>query len=208
MIATSIYEFDAETHTYRIGGRVVPGVTGIIKETVGVSWEADQWYLTRGQAVHAAAALIAKGKSFTCDPRIEGFVAALRAWFAFYRPVVLMVEEQVYSERHLYGGTLDLLCTLPDYAKLGAVMVDWKNSLDEDRAAMQMGAYSLCNHGKPVRWGFGVELHEDCTYRMSKQMDLRRASNDFLNLRSTYSIRERLGVLNKGEHDNAKRRDG
>ena len=49
--------FDAETHEYRIGGRKVVGVTTVLNDLIP-GYRASDWYLQRGRAVHAAAAMI------------------------------------------------------------------------------------------------------------------------------------------------------
>ncbi|MDE2022352.1 MAG: hypothetical protein KGI71_05590, partial [Patescibacteria group bacterium] len=70
---TPDFTFDAATHTYRIGGHVVPSVTQVIR-SCAPGWMADEWYLERGKAVHEAIRLSISGRlDWTeLDPRIEG----------------------------------------------------------------------------------------------------------------------------------------
>ena len=71
-------EFDAATHTYTANGKVVPSVTQIISELLPMQFKCDDWYLQRGSAVHACAAMIARGANFDFDERISGQVAAIK----------------------------------------------------------------------------------------------------------------------------------
>lgn len=202
MAEKSSFRFDEARHRYTLDGAVLPSVTGVIKECVGSGFEYLQdadWYLQRGRAVHAAAKFIAEAKSFECDPRIEGHVAALRKWFDDFKPVgPFRIEQPVYSEVYRYAGTPDLFCTL--YGK--PFCVDWKNSLSHERVAWQLGAYTLTqtNRGNGIS-GLGVELHEDGTYKTTKTLDLRRAQQEFLAMRSVYSVKERLGQLKENHAD-------
>lgn len=46
-----------DNHEYSLNGERVPGVTQIISEILGVVWSCAEWYLDRGRAIHACAAL-------------------------------------------------------------------------------------------------------------------------------------------------------
>ena len=72
---------DPITHVYTLNGRVVPGVTEIVRATVP-GWQASEWYLQRGRALHKAVELWNKGTldEATVAPEIEG---RFRAWKLF-----------------------------------------------------------------------------------------------------------------------------
>lgn len=184
--------FDPETHEYRINGHRVPGVTQVLSDLLP-GYRASDWYLQRGRAVHACAAMVARGIAFEHDPRIAGQVEAVRKFFREIKPMVLGVEHQVYSTRYLYGGTLDLLME----HKGGLKVVDFKAQITP-ATIYQCAAYALALPGK-VRYGVGIELHADGTYKMSEVWDLTRPKQEWLALLTTYRIRERLGCLNKEE---------
>jgi hypothetical protein len=183
--------FDPLTHTYKIAGRPVPNVTAVLADLLP-GYRASDWYLQRGRAVHACCAMVARGIAFEHDPRISGQVEAVRKFFREIKPNVLAVERQVYSERYLYGGTLDLLCEIRYHT-----VVDYKAQITP-ATIYQLAAYALA---LPVRvnHGVGVELHEDGNYKLSEVWDLKRAKQEWLSLLTTYRIRERLGCLNKEE---------
>lgn len=193
------FQFDESSHTYRLNGDVIPGTTDIIKECVGSGFEYLQdaaWYLQRGRAVHAAAKFIAEGKPFECDPRIEGRVNALRKWFADHQPHDFICEQPVFSATYRYAGTPDLVCLIQNRPHI----VDWKNSLDEARLSWQVSAYGIAIKAPAMTRGLGVELHDDGSYRMTAPIDLRRFGQEFLAMRSVYSIKERLGQLKKEQN--------
>lgn len=184
--------FDAESHIYRINGRLVPNVTRVLADLLP-GFRASDWYLQRGRAVHAAAAFVAKGIPFEHDPRIVGQVEAARRFFREVQPEVVEIERPVYSAKYLYAGTPDLLAIIAKRP----VIVDYKSYLVPS-ALYQCAAYALALPGK-VHYGVGVELHEDGQYRMSEIYDLRSYKNEWLALLTTYRIRERLGYLSKEE---------
>ena len=68
----------------------------------------------------------------------------------------------------------------------------------------QLAAYSTA-YGKPeIRWGYGVEIREDGTYRMTERYDLRRYSAEWLALLAAYNVRRKCGIkeTNEGENEN------
>ena len=77
--------YDDATHTYAIDGRPVPSVTDVLRDLLPC-WQASEWHLQRGRAVHACCAMIARGVDFTHDPQISGQVSAARLWFASRGP--------------------------------------------------------------------------------------------------------------------------
>ena len=189
--------FSPETHTYTIAGRPVPSVTQVIREILGdAMWMASDWYLERGRAVHACAALIAQGKAFENDPAIDGQVAACRKFFAEVKPEVLDVERQLYSECYQFAGTMDMRCRLPERNGSRDVIIDWKSSLSKV-AEIQVGAYGvMC---LPPKWGMIVALQEDGNYKCGQMFKLERRKQEFLACLSVYGIRQRLGLIKPKE---------
>lgn len=197
----SVLTFNENKHKYAINGRAVPGVTDMLDAVLGEPINrATDWHLGRGKAVHAAAALIAQGKEFEFDPQIEGYVRAIRKFFADEKPEVIKVEMRVCSELYQYAGTLDLLCVI----RGKVCILDWKNSLEEERCKLQLGLYSLALKvdNKPVRWGIAVELHDDGSYRTPGLWDLRRAQQEALAIRTVYGILERMGRIERRKEQN------
>ena len=188
-------EFDPEKHIYRLDGKIIPGVTQIINELLPIQYKPNDWYLKRGSAVHACAAFIARGIDFDFNEQISGQVAAIRKFFAEVKPEILSIEERIYSALYRYAGTLDL------YVKIGTkfCLVDYKSSISIDRVGIQLGGYSLAKVPVVIN-GLGVQINEDGTYSMTKPIKLDNYRREFLALRATYGVRERLG-LNKKEEE-------
>ena len=187
--------FDATTHTYTIDGKVVPSVTQVLSDLIP-GWQASEWYLQRGTAVHACAAMIARGVEFDHDPAIDGQVSACKRFFAEVKPIVFEVERQVYCERYCFAGTFDLACC----SENRVCLIDWKASFGASMP-YQLAAYSIayeCMGANPIRYGYGVRLNDDGTYQMSCVYDLRNYRNGFLALLSAYKIRRACKVKEEG----------
>lgn len=110
--------FDPSTHTYRVGGVIYPSVTEVLgpAETFagmfeGVPAEALELARERGNYVHEAMALLARGTLDWCSVA-EPWVQYIRTGERFLRDSELVVtgsEVPVYSERLRVAGTIDLL---------------------------------------------------------------------------------------------------
>lgn len=186
--------FNEEAHRYTLNGRVVPSVTQVMKETIGVAWLADEFYLQRGRAVHACAKMLVEGIPFESDPRIAGQVEAIRKFLAEHPMQVEKCEEPVASNIYQFAGTPDLVGVFNGMR----VCFDWKSSLDEKRVAVQIGGYSIAYKETfffEVAAGMGVELHDDGTYKATDLFSLKRARNDFLACRAVYGLKEKMGSI-------------
>jgi hypothetical protein len=190
--------FDDTTHTYRIDGVAVPSVTQVLSDLIP-GWQASEWYLQRGTAVHACCAMIARGVAFDHDPAIDGQVSACRRFFQEVRPCVLSgtTERSIFSTRYKFGGTLDLAAFMGN----DRIIIDWKSSFG---AALpyQLAAYSILYQevfrGCVINRGVGIQLNEDGTYKMSQVYDLRNYKYGFLALLSAYKIRRACKVKEEG----------
>jgi hypothetical protein len=87
---------------------------------------------------------------------------------------------------------------------MGKVVIDYKASFSP------VDIYQLGGYAELVdcRYGLGVELHEDGTFKCTKLLDLKRARREFLALRTTYSILEKLGRLPKEEENEQRVSEG
>lgn len=192
-----------DDHRYVVDGKRYPGVTSIISEAVGSQWRVADWYLDRGKAIHKCAEFIAKGKEFSFDDRLAGYVAAIKKVFADLKPTVYhsTIERMVFSNLYKYCGTIDIAFNVGRRR----IIVDWKHSVDKERVALQLGGYSQAFYESDTAvgkfdYGLGIEIHEDGTYKCTEIMDLRKSVREFLALRTTYAVKDRMGLLtiNKG----------
>lgn len=183
--------FDAATHSYRISDRPVPSVTQVIRAVLPMEWQASEWYLQRGRAVHAACAFLARGVEFTADPRIAGQIAACREFLAAFRPEIMEVEEPRHSRLYQFAGCPDLVARIDGRLTI----IDYKASL-APTVEFQLGAYSELTG---ARLGMAVELREDGTFRVDRMRDLARPRREFLAMLAVYGIMRRLGKLPREE---------
>ncbi|MES2415134.1 MAG: hypothetical protein V4614_15110 [Pseudomonadota bacterium] len=109
--------FEPSTHTYTLGGAVLPSVTQILKPLYsfhGVSQEVLDAKAALGTAVHRACELLdnddldqesEEGKA-GLEP-IAGYLAGYVKFKAEMQPKVLENERQLHHPTHLYAGTID-----------------------------------------------------------------------------------------------------
>jgi len=197
MMSTTSFHFDPETHTYTIDGRRIPSVTEIMADLIP-GWHAGEWYLQRGQAVHACAAMIAQGLEFDHDPRIAGQVAACRKFFRDAQPWVELCEYPLFSRMHQYGGTVDLLVSKMNGIRVGPVVIDYKASLTA-AVPIQLAAYAALiaenfSQFSKARYGIGIELRDNGSYKWSDVYDLRRHKHEWLSILTAYRVRRRVGI--------------
>ena len=137
--------------------------------------------------------MVAQGKTFTVDPRIVGNVEACRRFLRENVTNIVGVEQIVASVLHQYAGTLDLQAIIDGRR----VIVDYKATIDEDMVALQLGGYSLALRSEEYqpRYGIGVELHEDGTYKTTKLIDLSLWRSKFAACRTVFGMRKDFGLL-------------
>jgi hypothetical protein len=74
------------------------------------------------------------------------------------------------------------------------LVIDFKASVST-ALPYQLAAYSLAlTQEKLTRYGCGVIINEDGTYKMTKVYDLRLYQQGFLALLTAYNIRRRAGI--------------
>lgn len=190
--------FDVASHTYTIAGKQVVNVTAVLRDLLP-GWSASDWHLQRGQAVHAAAAMVGRGQRFTFDERIAGQVEAAKKFYREIKPEIIAIEQPVYSTRYLYAGTLDLRCRIEDRLTIA----DFKSVLTKV-IIIQCAAYAVAEHEREIGnwWGAGIELREDGNYRMSEMVKLKPYASKWLCLLGAYNIRAELGYLTKRAESN------
>lgn len=158
--------FDALTHTYRWNGVVVPSVTQILGQLTDLSMiPRDVLERKRqiGTWVHEAIELDLKNDldegSIGDDWR--GYFNGWRKFQAESGFVRLDAEQQVYSVKYGYAGTLDLFGDLP---KLGRALIDTKcTATIYPTVGPQTAAYAEA-HGVQKAKRFALQLKPNGTY--------------------------------------------
>lgn len=160
-------EFDARTHTYRHGGRVVPGVTSVLEQLQyldGVPWAVLEAAREFGTNVHLACHLWNQGilNVEALDPALKPYLAD---WIAFLNETGFYVtasESRIFHQTFRYAGTADAFGT---WQKTSWV-VDIKSGAVPDTVGPQLAAYQQAAIMRPRRrlcvqlTGHGYKLHE------------------------------------------------
>jgi hypothetical protein len=136
-------EFDAPTHTYKLKGRQVPGVSTVLQPLLkldDIPEHVLEHAKLRGQAVHEACHAHNLGGLYMDDLE-EEVASRVRGYLMFHAEagfISLASEIRVASPKYGYAGTLDLYGIL----KRGEAMVDLKSTAAIPRTAgPQTAAY-------------------------------------------------------------------
>ncbi len=193
--SNSLLHFDPETHKYTLDGRVLPSVTTIINAILP-GYQADEWYMQRGTAMHYACQLLDEGQLdwSTVAPEIEGRV---RAWEQFRKDFPGTVKEVEHAMAHDYGfaGMMDRLFSRTTGTLL---LADIKSSL-APQVRLQLGAYAILyndathNARRPIREACAVQLCDDGKYKTlwMKESELALAGRTFLACLSVYGFKHK-----------------
>ncbi len=187
-------EFDETTHTYRLHGRVLPSVTAIIGRVLP-GFQADDYYLQRGRALHHGCRLLDEGRLDwnSVSPEIAGRIQAFAKFRSDCPAETVARERSLAHSTYGFAGTLDLML------KQDRLLVcDMKSTLTP-QARLQLAAYSLLwkhNYGQTAGQtpggAVGVQLNDDGSYRtmwLNKQ-ELATAEQTFLGALSVYGFME------------------
>lgn len=169
--------FDADTHTYWLGGRRIPNVTTVIDAFAQQYAGIPEWILApareRGTAVHKATEYDDLG-TLDEDALDDSLRPYLDAWRRFRREAGFapeLTEERVFSSRYFYAGMLDRVGRMRYWRRPDRILLDIKSgSALRTTTGMQTAAYAEALPGKPLP-RFGVELHDDGTYRLEQFTD-------------------------------------
>ena len=157
--------FDADTHTYRFDGVVVPGVTTILKPLTDFSTvpphvlDAASAF---GTAVHLACELDDLGTldEAALDPALAPYLDAWRKFSAEHAVQWEQIEQRVYHPTMRYAGTLDRFGRVDG----DLTVVDIKSSVQlYPSVGPQLAAYAnALSH--PYAKRMAVQLKADGTY--------------------------------------------
>lgn len=197
---TGTFTFDDERHEYRLNDRVLPSVTGIIKSHVK-GWQAADFYLQRGSAVHKAVALALDDRLDweSVDARIVGRVKAVLRFIESSQLKRIATEYRMFSETFQFAGTADFIGAYPDNQ---LVLVDYKSSV-EPSVIIQLGLYAmLWNYAeRPIYRGCAIETHDDGTYKAHwfTSRQLKDAANVGLAMLTVFGWRQKNNLLPNAE---------
>lgn len=182
--------FNPERHEYTLNGRRVPSVTEVI-QSVLPGYQAEPWYLQRGQALHLACRYLDEGRldRSSVSPEIEGRVMA---WERFRRELPsenVAIEEYLGDELHGFAGTLDRVLMV----KGELCLVDIKSS-HAPQTIIQLGGYQRLwwhNKNRSIAQAAEVVLNEDGTYRATwlNKYEMNRGERVFLACLSVHNFK-------------------
>lgn len=196
-----VLEFDAATHTYRTGGRVVKSVTQIL-EYVGISdWsvvprDVLQHAQDRGTAVHQACWYDDQNDldPDSLDPEVVPYLQAWQKFRAETGAGVVLCEKRGLGDG--YAFTFDRLLSLP---KWGAVMAEIKTGDETPAWRVQLAAYVKGHFGhlSPNCRRLVVKLRKDGKYSLIwyEQRDMVRDWNVFAGAVAVVNYRKEFGIL-------------
>ena len=182
MTATEGLTFDEATHSYRLNGSLVPSVTQVIGSVLP-GWQAGDWYLQRGRALHHGCRLM-DGHCLDWNTVDEAIKPRLLAWGKFRdecpSATVLLCEEPLAHPGYRFAGTIDRVFGNGK----SDIIADIKSTI-EPQVRVQLGGYSLLwteHTGRKAIKAVAVELRDDGTYGTLwiDAHGLRRAQQTFL----------------------------
>ena len=170
--------FDADSHTYRYNGQLVPGVTTILKPITDFSMVPPQVLAAAsafGTAVHLACELDDLGEldESQLDPALVPYLAAWRKFSTEHAVTWSLIEAAVYHPVMRYAGTLDrfglvdglnsvvdIKSTAQLYPSVGPQLAAYSAALPAGstalkRLAVQLkgdGTYTLKEYAEPTDW--------------------------------------------------------
>lgn len=150
MMSVAGLAFDADSHTYRYEGRVVPSVTQILRAIDNFD-HVDPQMLERarrfGQHVHSATDLFDRGvlDEENLDVLLLPYLNAYKLFLHETGFVVTHSEQQVYNPRQRYAGTLDTR----GLWKRSTWLLDKKSGAVPRSVGLQTAAYREACDEKP-----------------------------------------------------------
>lgn len=200
--APASLEFIEESHTYLIDGAKVPGVTSVINAFLP-GWQADQWHLDRGRAIHHGCHLLDEGcllDEETVSPEIAGHIEAWKSFRAQWVAEVVASEKQLWHTSLRYAGTIDRVFRFNGRL----VICDIKSSI-APQARLQLAAYRRMWHdngGEHISRAVAVELNATgkfTTLWVDSEAELRRDEQTFLGCLNAWYFAKAHGIKLKGE---------
>ncbi len=172
MRAESLH-FDAESHTYRLAGRVLPSVTQALRfleNFENVPQRLLEAAAEFGRHVHEACHLHNMGRLdwSALDPALHPYVSAYDKFLIETGFVVTASEERVVNARYGFAGTLDVRGRY----KRRPGLVDIKSTAAlPATVGPQTAAYEKCCEGSHRR--YALLLRPDGEFRFKPLTDLR-----------------------------------
>ena len=179
------FRFVESDHSYWLGERRLPSVTGILKDAGLLNYHGSSTYhMDRGSMVHKATEMIDRGTLdwSSLDPVLMPYCEAYAKFCSSVNmDTLLLSEKPMYHPQHLYAGTPDRIVKMNGFTSL----IDIKSGATHPATTLQVGGYwdlvtaqeDLVIH---ISKAFVLYLRDDGTYRLNEVTDLRRNLQIFL----------------------------
>ncbi len=187
-----VIQFDPKTHTYRVGGKVYPGVTDIIKAAglIDSTW-FNREATDRGTLVHSATALYDQGRLNMNGVR-DDVLPYLDGWIKFREESkckILEIETRLYSETLGYAGTIDRIIKLHGRWAI----LDLKACAPQAWHGMQLAAYRSLVPGAGYKT-FILHLRNTGTFKLV-ETEAEPERQAFLAALNIYNYKKGNGLL-------------
>lgn len=167
------FHFDPATHRYTFNGRLIPSVTGLLKDAgilkfggQGTELE-NEVTMSRGRAAHAACEYLDQGRldPATVADEVMPYLMAYEKFKAERGFKPRRIEEPLFSPTFMFAGTLDREGVIGKEAWL----IDLKTGKAEPHHGLQLAGYDLLlpTLTRPRRRAV-LELHNDGSYRIEE----------------------------------------
>ncbi len=177
MLQPAELQFDAPSHTYRLGGRVLPSVTQVLEPLQfldGIPWAVLEAARKFGDHVHQAVHLwnVERLDEDALDPHLVPYLQGWKAFLLQTGGVVIHSELRVVNRKLGYAGTLDSAVRFPTLKKH---VVDVKSGIVPKTVGPQTAAYRdafLEERDEDLsRTRFCVQLTGDGRFKLHKLND-------------------------------------
>lgn len=174
--------FDVLTHTYSVGGRIVPSVTSRI-QAAGLLGPAATFFThgaaARGTSVHLACLQLDQPTdpelAHVLTPDERGYLRSYARWRDAMRPHWTSLEQPHYSPAYDTAGTTDRLGTLDGVP----IIVDLKTGAPAPWHGIQLAMYDLLYDTVPPRQRRRLAVHLAPDGRMAQTVEY-HAARDYL----------------------------
>lgn len=165
-------EFDPVEHVYTVDGKTVPCVSDIIAVFGKDIDEGDDLELKmdaaadRGTTCHKVIEMYLRHMEPEYPDEYEPYVDAIRLFLSEHKIQPIFIEQPIYSAKHNYAGTPDLLCFFDGYLTL----IDYKfvSQIAKTKVKAQLNAYCKAYEEQEIypEFLYAVQFLKDGTYRL------------------------------------------
>jgi hypothetical protein len=178
-----VFTFDDEAHIYRLGNRVLPSVTQVLRDAGVVEFYGSNnatHAMLRGTYAHLACELLDKNKldRDTLDDEVRPYLEAYEAFKRDSGFVPELIEKRLYHPYAMYAGTIDRVGLLSNERAL----IDLKTGGKYRAYDIQLGGYDgLCSVNEHhIDKAFSLYLKANGKYSLVELKDRKRAAQVFM----------------------------